>query len=91
MRSRANCSASSVAASQAFTAASISAAVTRRLVGIERRAGRISAVASISAGVATRGHILDNGAGRCLDIGGNLALGGEELAEPLVEIGAGAV
>ena len=30
-------------------------------------------------GVAARGHVIDDGAGGALDIGRNLALGGEEL------------
>ena len=41
--------------------------------------------------VAARGHVIDNGAGRPLDIGGDLALGGEKRAKTLVEIGASSV
>jgi len=38
--------------------------------------------------VAARGHVVDNGAGRGLDIGRYLALGREKLREALGEIGA---
>ena len=34
-------------------------------------------------GVAARGHVIDDGAGGALDIGRNLAFGGEELRESL--------
>ena len=42
-------------------------------------------------GVAARGHVIDDGAGGALDIGRNLALGGEKRRKPLVEIGAASV
>ena len=42
-------------------------------------------------GVAARGHVIDDGAGGALDIGRNLALGGEELLEAWVEIGAAGI
>ena len=42
-------------------------------------------------GVAARGHVIDDGAGGALDIGRNLALGGEELLESLAEIGAACI
>ncbi len=42
-------------------------------------------------GVAARRHVIDDGAGRPLDIGRRLALGGEKRAEALVEIGAASV
>ena len=41
--------------------------------------------------IAARGHVIDDGAGGALDIGRNLALGGEKVGESLVEIGAAAV
>ena len=41
--------------------------------------------------VAARGHVVDNGPGRGLDIGRYLALGGEKIGESLGEIGAAAV
>ena len=42
-------------------------------------------------GVAARGHVIDDGAGGALDIGRNLALGGEELLESRAEIGAAGI
>ena len=42
-------------------------------------------------GVAARSHVIDDGAGGALDIGRNLALGGEKRRKPLVEIGAASV
>ena len=42
-------------------------------------------------GVAARGHVIDDGAGGALDIGRNLALGGEKRRKSLVEIGAASV
>ena len=41
--------------------------------------------------VAARGHVIDDGAGGALDIGRNLAFGGEELLEAWVEIGAAGI
>ena len=41
--------------------------------------------------VAARGHVVDDGAGRRLDIGRHLALGGEKVSELPVEIGAAVV
>ena len=41
--------------------------------------------------VAARGHVIDDGAGGALDIGRNLALGGEELLESRAEIGAAGI
>ncbi len=42
-------------------------------------------------GVAARGHVIDDGAGRPLDIGGDFTLGAEKGAKTLVKIGAAAV
>ena len=42
-------------------------------------------------GVAARGHVVDNGAGRRLDIGRYLALGAEKVSELAGKIGAAVV
>ena len=77
-------------ASQAFTAASISAAVTRRPAGVEVSRSNFARRLD-QGGIAARGDVVDDGARGGLDIGRNLALGGEEGRESLVEIGAAAV
>jgi hypothetical protein len=41
--------------------------------------------------VAARGHVIDDGAGGALDIGRNLAFGGEELLEAWTKIGAAGI
>jgi len=90
IRSRANDSASTVLASQAFAAASISAAVTRR--PLASSSSRFEFPRRLDQrGVAARGDVVDNGPRGALDVGRHLALRGEKRGKSLVEIGAAAV
>ena len=41
--------------------------------------------------IAARGDVIDDGAGRLLDVGRHLALGSQKGGESLVEIGAASV